>query len=98
MESLRNEGQETPSLAQIAVLVECVADDDLLDYEAGLCRHSTDPVEEATRWSTCSWRVRTTALAAVDVGAFVSLWRCDPPKAGSLRTGVCPALRSADHK
>jgi hypothetical protein len=57
--------------------VECVADDDLLDYGRYFVATRQIPVEEATRWSTCSWRVEeATALAAVDVGAFVSLaWR-----------------------
>jgi hypothetical protein len=93
--ALRNEGQET-IVGSDSRSVECVADDDLLDYGRHFVATRQIPVEEATRWSTCSWRAKeeATALAAVDVGAFVS-GMAARSSAGSLRTGRMPSLRAS---
>jgi hypothetical protein len=64
-----------------------------------LCRHSTDPVEEATHPQPAVRKEEATALAAVDVGAFCSV------HGGAILQGwfsenwsVCPAPVAADHK
>jgi hypothetical protein len=76
MESpFRNEGQETPSLAQIAdTLVECVADDDLLDYGRHFVatRQILWKKDTLEHLQLAGAKEEATALAAVDVGAFVS--------------------------
>jgi hypothetical protein len=100
MESPCNEGQETPSLAQIADWWSGVADDDLLDYG----RHPLSPLDRSRGRNAGAPAAGGCAKGGgdcpsmVDVGASVSAWRCDPSKAGSLRTGQGLRVSPADHK